>query len=162
MLDPRTGRRVARARTHHERLLVLLNLWLKRGCKPPAGLSERAIEALEAAMGLRLTDDLRALFRVADGSGGFDPETVLTFWSLGEIADRHNEAPDGCATFLDYNIQQMDYAIRLDGEPRGQIVEHEGPLVTRVIAPTFTGFVQRLLSEPDLLHDALPPLRSPS
>ncbi|MFC8721698.1 SMI1/KNR4 family protein [Kitasatospora sp. NPDC057198] len=63
---------------------------------PPPATPER-IEAAERRLGHRLPDDLRALYLVADGSGGVQGELALDgmeWLSLDQVVARHEDAPE--------------------------------------------------------------------
>lgn len=57
----------------------------------PTGATEDAVAAAEARLGVRLPGDVRASFRVHDGSGGAEPLPGWEWYSLAAIIDTWEE-----------------------------------------------------------------------
>ena len=140
----------------------LAAMWHGAGLKIRPGVDATAIRAFETKHGVVLPADLRDYFLTVDGMvDELDPGTNR-FWPLAmvklvsdELEDIHSdrwEYPE-CFIFADHCIWCLAWAVRLGKEPLEvsepvfQVTGGAAP--RRMIAPSFTSFVEMYLQNPD-------------
>jgi cell wall assembly regulator SMI1 len=101
-----------------------IDFWLRANGLPaefslPSGVTEQAIRAAEATLGLELPDDVQESYRVHDGSWG---ETRLILFERGflmPLAGRGNSVVDSCLRLRE--IGAVNSSAGLVGRPDGPI-----------------------------------------
>ncbi len=151
----------------HERLIVH---WKKRGALPAPPATPEAITAFERKHAVRFPDDFRSYLLDANGmsEAGIMDNEGFCFWNLSQMKTlRQLNLDDGVSTpgfdensyfaFADYLIWSWAYAIDLGRESttRGQVI-HVGTLQPRIIAESFTDFVESYVADsPNLYPDPI-------
>lgn len=92
----------------------LLSYWLKQDISPPPGVTETDLLATEARLGVRLPEDVREFFLMANGSGNWDSDT-FEFWPLEKL--ERIEGPNSSAfayvEFADFCINAHHYGLKI-------------------------------------------------
>jgi len=137
----------------------LLKYWnSQRIAYVPAKLQE--VEAAESSLGTRFPDDFRRYLLEVNGTRDMDtnyfefyPLDKLKKWT--EVDPRFLDIPDHAPdsfrpedflVFADYLQLCWGYAIRIDGEKRGEII-HWGMLSYSPICPSFSTFIELYLAD---------------
>jgi hypothetical protein len=146
--------------------------WTGKGVKTRPGVSLQQVQSFESRYLSRLPPDLRAYYATVDGmeEGEADPDmfSVLPLKAVkavpeelahfGGIPDyreivRSLAEPHRWFVIVDYLISSAVYAIRLSStEEPAPVLWIGGGRHHRVVAPSFSGFLQAYLANPlDLL-----------
>lgn len=126
----------------------------------PPGVGEDALVEFERRHSLRLPDDFRDYFLLANGTGQASDDNFIRFWPLNEVVPVEVEladyAPDkdlypGAFVFADYSICAWLWAIQLDGDPgdvgRVFLLEVDGRRNPPIVQ-SFTEWVRCFLINP--------------
>jgi hypothetical protein len=130
-----------------------------------AGVSRAELDSFEAKHDVVLPEDLRDYFFCVNG---MPPDEVddgmIRFWTVQEVQPvvlgapafsdpSYIQNPKSLLLFADYSIWTHAYAIRLGSVPMKTnevvIIGYESPVV---ICKCFSEFVDRYLTDKDLLH----------
>lgn len=139
--------------------------WESHSVDINCGVSESELDSFEAKHGVVLPEDLRDYFLCVNG---MRPDVVddgmIRFWMLEEVKPlpqgapeysdpRYIQNPESLFLFADYSIWAHAYAIRLESAPLQSneivIIGYETPVS---LSASFSQFVDRYLTEKDLLH----------
>ena len=139
--------------------------WSSHDLKINAGASEAELRAFEDKYGVVLPEDLREYLSCVNGMAhDVVDDGLIRFWTLEEVipvsegapqySDRdYVQDPETLFLFADYSIWAHAYAIRL-----GKAVLNSNEVVVigyqspKLIAESFSGFVEIYLTAKDLLH----------
>ena len=140
----------------------LASLWLDAGLTIRPGVDAAAIRAFEIRHAVVLPADLRDYFLTVDGMEDELDPGLNRFWPLAmvklvsnELKDIHHDrwAYPECFIFADHCVWCLAWAVRLGkaplevSEPVFQVTGDTVP--GRMIAPSFTSFVEVYLQNPD-------------
>lgn len=139
--------------------------WASHNVDINAGVTRAELDSFEARHGVVLPEDLRDYFLCVNG---MPPDVVddgmIRFWMLEELQPLPQGAPafsdpsyiqnpESLILFADYSIWAHAYAIRLGSAALQAneiiIIGYESPVT---IAQSFSEFVDRYLTNKDLLH----------
>jgi SMI1 / KNR4 family (SUKH-1) len=143
--------------------------WSLRGIKTRHGVSLETIEAFESRYRVRLPDDLREYFIGVDGMepGEMDadmfaflplaavksvPEELADFAGVPDYTETVRILPDPQHWFVivDYLVRSAVFAIRLSDDPGSTPVVWIGDgRRHRLVAPSFSTFLEAYLADPD-------------
>ena len=129
--------------------------WREQGLNGASGASLDELRSFESRFKVRCPADFATYLLTLGGMREcvWD-EHLIRFWSLGEIRPLEGEtgAPtySGYFVFADYSISAHEYGIRLS-TPRHPEVALIGGLAPKVVASSFTAFLDRYLSNPTSL-----------
>jgi cell wall assembly regulator SMI1 len=149
----------------------LRGYWMQKGIKIRPGVSLQQIESFESRNLVRLPPDLRRYFATVDGmeEGETDtdmfsflsleavksiPEELAHFGSIPDYGEIMRSLPDPNRWFVivAYLTSSAVYAIRLCADPEGTPVLWIGDGThNRVVASSFSGFLEAYLADPLLL-----------
>ena len=121
-----------------------------------AGATEEEFAFLENCLGLKLPEDFRYFYALANGMERNMDKYMFCLWPLTEIADRAVHYPKTASgkteliPFGDFLIDSHRYLLKTDGSGSYHITS-ENDLEER-LADCFAHFIQRYLSEPQNLY----------
>jgi hypothetical protein len=155
---------------HMEDLVAkVIDRWRQSaGDRLPAGATEREIQQAEGRIGVQLPAAMRALWMAADGMPtwpGDTDEVGYRFYPLEQMArvsDHRfhrwagiNGLTGDAVIFGDYLQLSWALAIQAKTEPGHEtVVRAVGQLGNPVVAPTFSGFLDRYLADSPELYMA--------
>jgi hypothetical protein len=140
--------------------------WVADGLTLRPGASSEALDAFEATYGVSLPSLLRDYFASVDGTGDDSDGVFMRFWTLAEfmpIEEYHSCGPgeavgfENWFYFADFMISSHNFAVRLTSDPTdgGPVMFADGGLYP--LAPSFSAFLERYLTDRESLRYYLPP-----
>jgi hypothetical protein len=153
-------------------LKALQDAWEARGVVNPTPATEAEIAAFEAGYNVRLPAEVRAYFRLLNGTrhgkGGLDDsEHLLSFWHLSQVRTLAEEGitddprADQIFVFADYSLWVWAFGLRLGLDP-----SQPAPIIVDIgwphqeVSPDLNSFLEAYLrSDTDVLYPETRPRR---
>ena len=144
--------------TEEDPAMALVRQWRASGIALREPAANSMLSDFERTYGVRLPDDMRALYLIADGMEEEEADAHgIRLWPLKSVSPIEDELPEmgnhvgrGCFVFADYSMWAHGYALDLSpGMPnRTVIVGGAEPIV---VARNFPEFLQTWVSNPRAL-----------